>query len=179
MSDLEHRYPIFHVNKALMKVCDSCTVELIPVYPYVHPPCNQTAGACHHPHLSASMCKVAGTVPTFMYLSFRCKSTDSTIISQTCPYSYNRACKQPWGTQLCMSEHAEDMPCQGHSITLWLCYGYTTGYIVERTGYTGKDDKSLEGEGCMEEARQKQTAWTGTYSLWCPILSFLILNEPW
>lgn len=52
------------------------------------------------------------------------------------------------------------------------------------TDCTGKNDNSLEGEGCTEEARQKQTVWTGTYSLWCPILlvytqlSFLVLNEP-
>lgn len=36
------------------------------------------------------------------------------------------------------------MPCQICIIAFWSCYGYTAGYIVERTGYTGKDGRSLE-----------------------------------
>lgn len=84
-------YPTFHVNKVLMKVCDSCTPRLNPVHPGVHPPCNQTAGACHHPHHSAGMSKVTSTASTFTYLLFLWESMGTTIMRQTCLHSYNRA----------------------------------------------------------------------------------------
>lgn len=94
-----------------MKVCDSCALWLIPVHPYVHPPCNPTAGACHHP---LSICR-----------------------------------------------HVQDHKNSVHF--------YVPLISLQKHGFH-YDDTDLEWEGCMEQARQKQTAWTNTYSLWYPIL---------
>lgn len=95
------------------------------------------------------------------------QSTYSTVMRQTCPHSYNGACGQPWVTYTYTHARAEEMSYQVYIITRWSCYEYTAGYIEERTRYTGKYKRHLEGEGGIEDGKQEQIVCTGTYGLGC------------